>query len=220
MEVVILIDKLYIKKSFIYNEFDEVENTYWFDFKQKKFLHNIDTFYYSVKFKNDFTNDSKDLSVKRFRRKFDAIGQEWEKLNDYSSGVSFFFDGLPGALNYKPFSYAGWYNICLECPELFDIFFAPKVPHSSDNGDSVTCECVVQIRSYMLWMYGVHIAYERSYEYVKAIADYFGLEIDFVQENRVDYCWHSNYLKNPEKFFSPENFYKMRVDRFKDAWEN
>ena len=38
MEVVILIDKLYIKKSFIYNEFDEVENTYWFDFKQKSFF--------------------------------------------------------------------------------------------------------------------------------------------------------------------------------------
>ena len=97
MEVVILIDKLYIKKSFIYNEFDEVENTYWFDFKQKKFLHNIDTFYYSVKFKNDFTNDSKDLSVRRFRRKFDEIGQEWEKLNHYSSGVPLFFDGLPCA---------------------------------------------------------------------------------------------------------------------------
>lgn len=69
----------------------------------------------------------------------------------------------------------------------------------------------------MLWMYGVKLAYERSYEYVKAIADYFGLEVDFVQENRVDFCWHSNYLKCPEKFFSPENFYKMRVDRFKDA---
>ena len=81
MEVVILIDKLYIKKSFIYNEFDEVENTYWFDFKQKKFLHNIDTFYYSVKFKNDFTNDSKDLSVKRFRRKFDAIGQSLARIS-------------------------------------------------------------------------------------------------------------------------------------------
>ena len=26
-----------------------------------------------------------------------------------------------------------------------------------------------------------------------------------------------NYLKSPEKFFLPENFYKMRVDRFKDA---
>lgn len=212
-----MIDVRLIKDTYIYNEFDEVENTYWFDFKQKKFLHNIDTFYYSVKFKQDFTADSNDLSVKRFRRKFDAIALEWEKMNDYSSGVSFYLPELPGALNYKPFSYAGWYNICLECPELFDIFFAPKVPHSQDNGSSVTCECVVQIRSYMLWMYGVRIAYERSYEYVKAIAQHFGLDIEFTQENRIDYCWHSNYLKSPEKFFSPENFYKMRVDRFKDA---
>lgn len=212
-----MIDVRLIKDTYIYNEFDEVENTYWFDFKQKKFLHNIDTFYYSVKFKQDFTADSTDLSVKRFRRKFDAIALEWEKMNDYASGVSFYLPELPGALNYKPFSYAGWYNICLECPELFDIFFAPKVPHSQDNGSSVTCECVVQIRSYMLWMYGVRIAYERSYEYVKAIAQHFGLDIEFTQENRIDYCWHSNYLKSPEKFFSPENFYKMRVDRFKDA---
>lgn len=212
-----LLDLRFLKDTYIFNEFDEVENTYWFDFKKSKFLHNVDTFYYSVKFKNDFTADSKDLAVKRFRRKFDAISQEWEKLNDYGSGVSFYLPELPSTLNYKPFSYAGWYNICLECPELFDIFFAPKVPHSQDNGESVTCECVVQIRSYMLWMYGVKLSYERSYEYVKVIAQHFGLDIDFVQENRVDYCWHSNYFKNPEKFFAPDNFYKMRVDRFKDA---
>lgn len=212
-----LLDLRFLKDTYIYNEFDEVENAYWFDFKKKKFLHNIDTFYYSVKFKQDFTADSKDLNVKRFRRYFEGIASMWEKLNDYSSGISFYLPELPGTLNYKPFTYAGWYNICLECPEYFDIFFAPKVPHSQDDGDSVTCECVVQIRSYMLWMYGVKLAYERSYEYVKAIAQHFGLDIEFTQENRIDYCWHSNYLKSPEKFFTPENFYKMRVDRFKDA---
>lgn len=212
-----LLDLRFLKDTYIYNEFDEVENAYWFDFKKKKFLHNIDTFYYSVKFKQDFTADSKDLNVKRFRRHFEGIASMWEKLNDYSSGISFYLPELPGTLNYKPFTYAGWYNICLECPEYFDIFFAPKVPHSQDDGDSVTCECVVQIRSYMLWMYGVKLAYERSYEYVKAIAQHFGLDIEFTQENRIDYCWHSNYLKSPEKFFTPENFYKMRVDRFKDA---
>lgn len=212
-----LLDLRFLKDTYIYNEFDEVENAYWFDFKKKKFLHNIDTFYYSVKFKQDFTADSKDLNVKRFRRHFEGIASMWEKLNDYSSGISFYLPELPGTLNYKPFTYAGWYNICLECPEYFDIFFAPKVPHSQDDGDSVTCECVVQIRSYMLWMYGVKLAYERSFEYVKAIAQHFGLDIEFTQENRVDYCWHSNYLKSPEKFFTPENFYKMRVDRFKDA---
>lgn len=213
----ILLDLRFLKDTYIYNEFDEVENVYWFDFKKKKFLHNIDTFYYSVKFKQDFTADSKDLSVKRFRRYFENIAASWEKLNDYDSGVSVFLPELPGTLNYKPFTFAGYYNICLECPEYFDMFFAPKVPHSMDDGKSVTCECVVQIRSYMLWMYGVKLAYEQSFEYVKAIAQHFGLDIEFTQENRVDYCWHSNYLKSPEKFFTPENFYKMRVDRFKDA---
>ena len=214
---VILVDVRLIKDTYVYNEFDEVENTYWFDFKQKKFLHNIDTFYYAVKFKQDFTADSKDARVKDFRRKFEALSRQWDDLNSFDASVSFFVPGMPDALNYFPFTYAFFYNVKLECPELFDIFFAPKVPHSADNGDSNTCECVVQIRSYMLWMYGVKLAYERSYAYVQAIADYFGLEIDFVQENRVDFCWHSNYLKNPEKFFTPENFYKMRVDRFKDA---
>lgn len=214
---VILVDVRLIKDTYVYNEFDEVENTYWFDFKQKKFLHNIDTFYYAVKFKQDFTADSKDARVKDFRRKFEALSRQWDDLNSFDASVSFFVPGMPDALNYSPFTYAFFYNVKLGCPELFDIFFAPKVPHSADNGDSNTCECVVQIRSYMLWMYGVKLAYERSYAYVQAIADYFGLEIDFVQENRVDFCWHSNYLKNPEKFFTPENFYKMRVDRFKDA---
>lgn len=214
---VILVDVRLIKDTYVYNEFDEVENTYWFDFKQKKFLHNIDTFYYAVKFKQDFTADSKDMKVKDFRRKFEALSREWDNQNAFNSSISFFVPGMPDALNYTPFSYAFFYNVKLECPELFDIFFAPKVPHSADNGESNTCECVVQIRSYMLWMYGVKLAYERSYEYVKAIADYFGLDIEFTQENRVDFCWHSNYLKCPEKFFSPENFYKMRVDRFKDA---
>ncbi len=212
-----MVDVRVVKNSQIYNEFDEVENNYWFDFKKSKFLHNIDTFYYSVKFKQDFTADSHDLSVKRFRRYFDRLNDQLEKSGDFGASITVAFDGLPSALNFKPFSYAGWYNICLECPDYFDLFFAPKVPHSVDNGASVTCECVVQIRSYMLWMYGVKLAYERSYEYVKAIADYFKLEVDFTQENRVDYCWHSNYLQNPAAFFEPKNFYKMRVDRFKDA---
>jgi hypothetical protein len=69
----------------------------------------------------------------------------------------------------------------------------------------------------MLWMYGVKKAYEVSFDYIQKIADYFKLHIKFTQENRVDYCWHSNYLQNPEKFFNMTDFYKMRVDRFKDA---
>lgn len=212
-----MIDVRVTKKTQIYNDFDEVENNYWFDFKQKKFLHNIDTFYYSVKFEEDFTSDTKDSKVKHFRSYFDHLSDQMEKSHDFGASILVSLPELPGALNFKLATFAGWYNICLECPEYFDIFFAPKVPHSSEGNESVTCECVVQIRSYMLWMYGVKLAYERSYEYVKAIADHFRLTIKFTQENRVDYCWHSNYLQNPAAFFEPKNLYKMRVDRFKDA---
>lgn len=216
-EGAILLDLRVLEKTQIYHDFDEVENQYWFDFKKSKFLHNIDTFYYSVKFAQDFTCDSTDYRVKHFRRFFDDIYHDMEKNNLYGSTATFFCPGLESALNVKPFNYAGWFTICLECPDYFDIFFAPKVPHSQDNGESVTCECVVQIRSYMLWMYGVRRAYEMSFEYIKVIADYFKLDIAYCQENRIDYCWHSNYLQNPAKFFNPTDFYKMRVDRFKDA---
>lgn len=211
-----MLDKRVLEKAQIYHEFDEVESQFWFDFKQRKFLHNIDTFYYSVKFTNDFTSDSQDSTVKHFRAYFELLYKQLDEGNRYSSCVTVSIPGI-SALNLHPFHYAGWYNICLECPEYFDIFFAPVVPRSQDGGKSVTCECVVQIRSYMLWMYGVELSYERSYEYIKAIAEYFHLEIAFTQENRIDYCWHSNYLASPEKFFDPKDFYKMRVDRFKDA---
>ena len=212
-----MLDLKYIGSKKVVQEFDEVENNYWFNFSQRKFLHNIDTFYYSVKFANDFTSNSKDNAVKRFRKHFEMLYKCMEDGNKYSSSIDFHIPNLPSTLNLKPFTFAGFFSICLECPDYFDVFFAPVVPHASEGEESVTCECIVQIRSYMLWMYGVKLAYERSYEYIKVIAEHFNLDIKFTQENRIDYCWHSNYLANPEKFFTLENFHKMRVDRFKDA---
>ena len=83
-----LIDVRLIKDTYVYNEFDDVENTYWFDFKKTKFLHHIDTFYYAVKFKQDFTADSKDMKVKDFRRKFEALSREWDNQNAFNSSVN------------------------------------------------------------------------------------------------------------------------------------
>lgn len=197
----------------IMDEFSVEDNKFWFDFKQKKFLHNIDTFYYSVKFVNDFTDDSIDDCVLNLRSFFQKKSAALYSSFDNLVSVDF---GSLGCLNLLRLSFGGFYNICLEKPDEFHMFIAPRVPRGSGE-TSVTSEIIVQIRSYMLWMYGVHEAFERSLEYVHFIADKFGLRIDYVQENRVDYCWHSNYLSNPEKFFSIENFYKMRVDRYKGA---
>ena len=197
------------------SEMTDSDINYWFDFKKKKFLHNIDTFYFSVKFYNDFTLTSSDPAVKKFRQFFETKKALLASRMDIDFLPLHFGKDLD--LNLRSCSFARIYNICLEYPEWFDMFLAPVVPCGSDGGESLTCELVVQIRSYMLWMYGVHAAFEKSYEYVKALADHFHLQIHFCQENRIDFCWHSNYLANPERFFSPENFYKMRVDRFNDA---
>lgn len=200
----------------IFREFSEEKQNYWFDFKKNKFLHEIDTFYYSVKFENDFTEETRDDEVIRLRRYFEMKRKELFEV--YGNVVPIYIKGL-GNLNLVPITFSGFYSICLEKPEEFNIFIAPRVPRSQ-QGASVTSEIIVQIRSYMLWMHGVHESFERSFAYVQGIADFFNLDIDFVQENRADYCWHSNYLANPEKFFSIENFYKMRVDRYKGAHFN
>lgn len=199
--------------STIFTEFCDVEKCHWFDIKQKKFLHNVDTFYYSVKFKNDFRQVTNDERVKRMRKFFTL---KYSELQRYAES-DFYVPDLGENLVLRPVTFSRFYNTCLSYPEYFDIFLATTVPKAPDGGESVTCECIVQLRSYFLWQLGVRDAFENSYRYVQSIADFFGLEIDFVQENRVDYCWHTNYLKDPESFFEPKTFYKMRVDRFKNA---
>ncbi len=200
----------------LFNEMDLEEQEEYFSFRQQSFMHNIDTFYYSVKFKNDFRARTKDKNVLKLRRYFD-LKYRYVYDSDDPASVDFYLKDIDKNLVLKPVTFSRFYNICLSYPEYFDIFIAPSVPKAGDGGESVTAECIVQLRSYMLWQYGVRDSFENSYRYVQSFANFFGLEISEVKENRIDYCWHTNYLNNPEKFFAPESFYKMRVDRFKNA---
>ena len=43
------------------------DTDFWFKETEKKFLHNIDSFYFSVKLHNDFSNDSHDPSALHLR---------------------------------------------------------------------------------------------------------------------------------------------------------
>ena len=194
----------------IFNEFSDININYWFDIKKDKFLHNIDTFYYTIKLSNDFTEKSTDINYKRMVKYFNSAMKD-----------IFDFDGCKPftlledeVLNLRPFTFSRFYNICIECPDLYDIFIASKVPKGTGS-ESVTSEIVVQIRSYMLWMYGIHESFERSFHVVQRICDVFNLNIVEVKENRADYCWHSNYLQAPETFFRIDKFTKMQVSRFK-----
>lgn len=197
-------------RNLIYMEFDNSARENWFDLRAKKFLHNIDTFYYTVKLSNDFTKNTEDKAALNVRKYFDNIIDR----TSFDACIPLNIPGADMQLNIRPFHYAGFYNINIQCPELFDIFIADTVP-PGENGESVTSEIIVQLRSYFLWQYGATKAFEYSYEAVKLICSYFSLNITEVKENRIDYCWHSNYIQNPEKYFRIDNFAKMQVSRYK-----
>lgn len=211
-----MIDNRDFTDNLLFDEMSLEDQEKYFTFRKKSFMHNIDTFYYSVKFKNDFRLKTNDVNVLKLRKFFKMKYDYIVEGSDIGS-CDFYLKEMNRTLVLRPVTFSRFYSICLSYPEYFDIFLASVVPKAADGGESVTCECIVQIRSYMLWQYGVRDSFENSYCYVKAIAEFFGIDIDYVQENRIDYCWHSNYLSNPEKFFSPDSFYKMRVDRFKNA---
>lgn len=193
-------------RNMIFEEMNEENQTYWFDMKQKKFLHNIDTFYYSVKLYNDFTKDSEDENVLKFRNYFE---RKYNRASNFDCNVPLEFKGCNEPLLLRSMTFSRFYKISIECPDLYDIFIAPVVPTEE------TVEIIVQIRSYALWLYGVHASFEKSYEIIKAICKQFHLDIAFAQENRIDYCWHTNYFTNPENFFRIDNFMQMEVSRYK-----
>ena len=212
-----MVDTQRIEKCALYQEMGKDARTFWYDMRTKKFLHNIDTFYYSVKLAEDFTYESQDKKVLAFRRVVESINKKLA-VRSFSGDVVQFLvhGGMDDYLNVLPLHFGKFYSFCLESPEEFDIFIAPVVPGSAD-GSSVTSEMIVQIRASMLWNLGAVKAFERSYEWVKAICSMYDFTIQEVKENRADFCWHTNYLEQPEKFFNPDNFYAMRVDRYKDA---
>lgn len=189
--------------------YKDIDNEYWFKKTKNKFLHNIDTFYYSVKLVNDFTNSSSDKKVIKFRKEF----SKYDNL-EFGSCITFNLPDSREQLNIMPFKFAGYYKYCLECPERFDIFIADTVPKGI-NEESVTSEIIVQIRSYPLWTIGPVKAFEESFEIVKELLKIYDLDIYEVKENRCDYCWHSNYLQNPSQYFRIDNMVNMQVSHFK-----
>ena len=67
-----MVAKREIEKTQIYQELDQNDIEFWFDFKKNKFLHNIDTFYYSVKLNEDF--------MEQYKRESAACTTGYEKF--------------------------------------------------------------------------------------------------------------------------------------------
>lgn len=184
-----------------------MDPNYWHKKKQKKFLKNIDTFYYAVYMDEDFnvTNDRSTESassllsqnnVNRFRNFCERLSKENEAHNIYLDDDTFVL--------YQPGSFS-IYTVRLTKPGLYDLFLAPRI--FTDD----TPVMIMQIRSRALWEDGVYEAFFDSLAIIRILCKRFNLHIKEIKENRCDFACHSNYLTDPESFFEEKHFVKMWV---------
>lgn len=194
------------KKSIIYSELDDEKRKEFFDYKTKKFLHNIDSFYYVIKVKNDWNYDE---NCKLFLGFLEGYKQQSKKT--YEPLVIFQNDDKFSSLSTK-FVMNGIsfqkYEYDFGIPDKFTCF----VLGHQINED--TPQFWVQIRSQYLWLDGEYKAIEESMREIKSILDIFGIEIDKITENRIDYAYHTNIIQDPTNFFQPKYFNRMQKSRF------
>ena len=198
-----------VKKTVLYSELSDDKRQLYFDRKDKKFIHNIDSLYYVVKLKNDWNHDQGAQLLLKFLEGYrkDAI-RSFDPLVIFQNddllsvmGTSFVMNGIGSA----PYLYD------IEKPDKFMMFV---IGHQLNKD---TPEIWIQLRSQNLWLSGEYAAVNESLADVKKLLDIFGLEIQTVTENRIDYAYHTNYIQDPTNFFQPKNFNRMQKSRF-ERW--
>ena len=180
----------------IYDEFSSEEQVDFFGIKEKKFIADIDNFYFSV-----FLDEKNDVF------KIETLVSD---LNDLRECFSFKDDNKLDfmGLDYYPFGLK-FYNNRLRLEECFDILVCSSLPNDK------TPRILVQLRARYLWMEGTKKCIKNAYRYVEKILKRYDIKVLKVKENRVDYAFHNNAVQAPEKFFDRNKLQKHCKTNFK-----
>lgn len=179
-----------VKRTKFYRELEEGRAKEFFDLTDKKILPCIDNVYYTCFFKRDKNGN---VWMQPF---IDELEQAKQLAQAKHDTVAF------GKLQLAPYGF-NIYKYCITEPDLYDIFITDYLP----NDD--TPRVLVQLRAYGLWVYGVEKMVTDSFRQVQDLFDMYAYEIGMFEitkcrENRIDYCFHTNIIKNPYKEFSED----------------
>ena len=103
------------------------------------------------------------------------------------------------------------------------MFVASAVPSDGEGNESVTPEIIMQLRSDFLWSKPIAECFEISLDYALKFVRHFDFTVREVMENRTDFCFHSNYIANPEKYFDKRSLHERAVTRIHQGfmhWED
>lgn len=209
---------LWVTRASVYSEFPIEKQQEFFDLKQKKVISDYDNFYYTVFLSGDDGSEKlevyqKHVEAMQKKNTLDYVNGRLkgnEFVEDKVNGIS----GLIGDLNkrraafdfksqdvidfygldYYPFGLK-FYNNKLSLSECFDILICDTLPNPK------TPRIMVQLRARYLWLFGFEKCFRESLEYLQRILMDFDIDILRVQENRIDYAFHTNCIQNFEKFF-------------------
>lgn len=188
-----------VKTSPIFGEFSPKEQDRYFSLLRDKVRPHVDTLYYTVSIFQDSNEGSEGMQLLLDRLR----GLKIQK-SAFPSASLYFFDL---SVELKRFVH---YDFCLSLGEHFDIFISSILPNTH------TPRIVVQLRSRFLVLDGDCQAVCKSFRYIEDILGAFGLEIDDVKENRIDFAYHTNLIQNPFKFLRDERLKKYCKMNFRD----
>jgi hypothetical protein len=172
------------QRSKFFNELNDEKRDEYFSIKRCKFLPTIDNLYYGVFIKGDSKENETILPLIEKLSELKIKAAATFKPVDYSHGIQ---------LTHKSYSL---YSFCLTENDLYDIFIASTIPN--DN----TPRICVQLRAMGLWTRGVEDILTESFNKVETVLADYGLEVEKVRENRIDYCYHTNAVSSPGKVFN------------------
>lgn len=181
----------------MYSEFSQEESSRWFNFTEKKFIHNVDTFYYSVM--PDVLSWHEDKNVLKMIEELKSAKEKAEYIEKpfYDTGMN-----IDPSFSFK------FYKFNLSVEHGYNIFVAETVPNEK------TTPIFVQIRSEYIWLNGLDSAVKNSLESVKALLKRYDINILSVNENRIDFAFHTNYIQDMCNFFKEGNIGKMQISKF------
>ena len=179
----------YATSSNVFHHFTKEEQQQYFDLSMRKVVHNIDTLYYSVFLKDELVDN---IGINKLVGYLASVKENMQLSSVREMELSEHgFNAIVTGFSI--------YQYHLSEPELYDVFISSYLPNDE------TPRIVVQLRSIGLWTVGEkELIFNSSTKLAKFLKS-FNIEIDKIQENRIDYAYHTNIIQNTYKYFSDEN---------------
>lgn len=196
-------DSKAFKRYKIFSEMSEEKLVEWFDYTQHKFINHIDTLYYVV---YPAVEDWKSNEMKQSFCGFLRTVKDVAESNGEPQDV---FENIVEGIEVKPFFGFGFYSLHFGKQDCFDVFVAQSPPNKD------TPPIFVQLRSNYLWTLGAKASFDDSVNIITSILDEFGIKVSRVQENRLDYAFHTNYIQDVLHFFPEQSLHEMQISEFK-----